>query len=401
MASGTTFRYVALDETGRKSRGAIEAHSEHAAYRELIARGKTPVQLEESTRRRRVGSISQAEISTLTRELSVLVKAKIPIATGLVSVAENETNQTLSAMVIDIATGIEAGRKITEAFGDYSHVFGDVYIETLRAAEESGSLAEATEHLAEMLDQNLVMQKQLKRALSYPLIVIGFVLVALSVIVIFVVPKFAVIFEQNGVTLPITTRVVQFIGDGIKAYWYLCIMGVIGGAGAFVMSWRSPNGRRYFERVLLRIPCIGQMLVAMTAARFARVLSIAIGSGLGLTESVAMAGRATGRPIFRDETALMSDRLRGGARLADVMKSSRYLPSFARRMLGAGKDSEELARSSKIIADHYDREADHLSKSVNTLIEPIMTISLAGIVLLVALSVFLPMWQLIKVSSTG
>lgn len=401
MSTGVSFRYVALDEAGKKSRGVIEAASEHAAYRELVSRGKTPVRLDESAQAKRSSRVSQSEISTLTRELAVLVQAKIPIATGLVSVAENESNQDLARMIIEIAAGIESGKKITEAFGAYSHVFGDVYIETLRAAESSGSLGEATEHLAEMLDQNLVMQKQLKRALSYPVIVISFVLLALSVIVIFVVPKFAAIFEQNGVALPITTQVVQFIGNGIKAYWYLCLMGIVGGVGAFITTWRSPNGRKFYENLMLRIPCIGPMLVAMTAARFARVLSISMGSGLGLTESVAMAGRATGRPVFREETARMSERLRGGSLLSEVLRESRYLPSFARRMLSAGKDSTELARSSDIIARHYDREADHLSKSVSTLIEPIMTISLAGIVLLVALSVFLPMWQLIKISGAG
>ncbi len=401
MSSGTAFRYTALDESGKKSRGTLEAVSEHAAYRELVGRGLTPVHLEAGSAGRRGARVSQAEVATLTRELAVLVQAQIPIATGLVSVAENESNQDLARMVLEIAAGIESGRKITEAFGDHRDVFGDVYIETLRAAESSGTLGEATDHLAEMLDQNIVMRKQLKRALSYPIIVIGFVLLALTVIVVFVVPKFATIFEQNGVALPITTQVIQLIGNGAKAYWYLCLMGLVGAAGAFVTTWRSPKGRRFYEQLMLRIPCIGPMLIAMTAARFARVLSISIGSGLGLTDSVAMAGRATGRPVFRDETERMAERLRGGALLADVLKESRYLPSFARRMLSAGKDSEELARSSNIIANHYDREADHLSKSVNTLIEPIMTISLAGIVLLVALSVFLPMWQLVKVSSAG
>ncbi|MEQ8850287.1 MAG: type II secretion system F family protein [Phycisphaerales bacterium] len=401
MATGTVYRYTALDGAGNKSRGSLEAASEHAAYRDLVARGLTPVRLDESAARKRSSRVSQTEIATLTRELAVLVQARIPIATGLVSVAENESNRDLSRMVLEIAAGIESGRKITEAFGDYRDVFGDVYIETLRAAEASGTLAEATDHLAEMLDQNIIMRKQLTRALSYPIIVIGFVLLALTVIVVFVVPKFATIFEQNGVALPLTTQVVQLIGNGVKSYWYVCLMGLVGGAGASVLTWRSPGGRQVCERVMLRIPCIGPMLIAMTAGRFARVLSIAIGSGLGLPESVAMAGRATGRPVFKDEAERMAERLRGGALLSDVLKGTRYLPSFARRMLSAGKDSEELARSSGIIANHYDREADHLSKSVNTLIEPIMTISLAGIVLLVALSVFLPMWQLIKVSGAG
>ncbi|GJM18838.1 MAG: MSHA biogenesis protein MshG [Phycisphaeraceae bacterium] len=398
MTQAGTFRYLALDAMGKKTRGTVSALSEHAAYREVAAKGLTPVRIEAGKAGRNRSSIKPTEITTLTRELSVLVQAKIPIATGLVSVAENEPNGELARMTREIAAAIESGEKITDAFGRYREIFGDVYIEALRAAEASGTMGEASSHLADMLEQNLEMRKQLKRALSYPVIVIGFVLLALTVIVVFVVPKFAAIFEQNGVDLPITTQVVQFVGNGIKTYWYLCLGGGIASAVALAMAWKSQAGRWFFERAFLRVPCIGPMLISMTAARFSRVLSLSLGAGLDLTESIAMAGRATGRPVFVEETANMSDRMKGGASLSDVMRESKYLPSFARRMLSAGKDSQELANSSSIIASHYDREADHLAKSVNTLIEPIMTISLAGIVLLVALSVFLPMWQMIKMS---
>lgn len=400
MSQETTYSYVALDQSGRKSRGTLGAVSEHAAYRDLASRGLTPVKLQPEaaggrSRRRR---IKAEDVTALTRELSVLVEARIPIARGLVSVAENESNPALAEMVRDIAARIESGEKITDAFGRYRQVFGDVYIETLRAAEQSGTLDSITAHLAVMLERSLETRKQLKRALSYPAIVIAFIAVAMTVIVVFVVPKFAVIFQTNGVALPVTTRVVQAVGDSVKGYWYAYAGALAAGVGSLVWMWRTPAGRNRLELLMLRVPCLGAMLVAMTAARFTRVLAIAIGSGLDLTESIVMAGRATGRPIFTEETAHMAERMRGGASLMDVMRQSRYLPSFARRMLAAGKDSKELASASGIIAAHYDRESDHLARSVNTLIEPIMTIALAAIVLLVALSVFLPMWQMIKIN---
>lgn len=400
MTQEHAFRYTALDRSGKRCAGTLEAGSEHAAYRDLASRGLTPVKLmpvrPAGVKRRR--KVSSEDVAALTRELSVLVEARIPIARGLVSVAENESNPALAEMVRDIASRIESGEKITEAFGRYRHVFGDVYIETLRAAEESGTLDSITAHLAVMLERGLETRKQLKRALSYPAIVITFVAIAMTVIVVFVVPKFAVIFETNGVALPITTRVVQAVGNAVTTRWYAFLGGLAAAVVALVMGWKSPVWRARFEVLFLRIPCLGPMLVAMTAARFSRVLGIAIGAGLDLTESIVMAGRATGRPIFVAETQRMAERMRGGASLPDVMRQSRYLPSFARRMLAAGKDSRELASASGIIASHYDRESDHLARSVNTLIEPIMTIALACIVMLVALSVFLPMWQMIKIN---
>ena len=395
----TVFRYTAVDALGKKSRGVVSAHSQHAAYRHLAGEGLTPIKLEpEREGGRTRGRIRAEDIASLTRELSVLVEARIPVARGLASVAESEPNAELASMVRDIATQIESGRRITDAFAKYATVFGDVYIETLRAAERSGSLTEVTAHLAEMLERSIETRKQLVRALSYPFIVILFVILALTVIIVFVVPKFAVIFATNGVTLPLTTRVVQAIGNSIKDNWYIYLPSIAAAVVAVVLAWKAPAGRRWFESVFLRVPHIGKMLVCMTTARFCRVLAISIGSGLDLTESIAMAGRSTGRPLFATETAVMADRMRSGAALKDVLKSSRYLPSFARRMLSAGKDSKELAHASTVVASHYDREADHLARSVNTLIEPLMTIALAGIVLLVALSVFLPMWQMVSIN---
>lgn len=398
MSHAGTFRYTALDAEGKKTRGSIAAASEHAAYRQLTDDGLTPIKLDEAgTARTKRGRIRPEDIAGLTRELNVLVDAKIPLASGLGSIAENEQNAALSGVVREIAGDIEAGRKMTDAFGAHRTLFGDVYIETLRAAEQSGSLGSVTHHLAEMLERNMEMSKQIRRAMSYPLIVLGFVFLALTVIVVFVVPKFAVIFETNGVDLPITTQVVKLIGDSVKAYWYIYSGVLLLFLGTAISVWRSTEGRLWYERMFLRLPYAGKMFVVVTAARFSRVLSITIGAGLDLTEAIEIAGRASGRPLFAQEARLMADQMRSGATLRDVLEHSVYLPGFAKRLLSAGKDATELSSSSVVIANHYDREADNLAKNVNTIIEPLMTIALAGIVLLVALSVFLPMWKMIKV----
>jgi type II secretory pathway component PulF len=126
-------------------------------------------------------------------------------------------------------------------------------------------------------------------------------------------------------------------------------------------------------------------------------MGIGLSSGLDIIDSIEISGRATGRPLFAAECKVMSERLRGGERVENVIRSSKYLPNFAKRILGAGKDSQEMSKSCDIVAYHYEREASHLSKNINTIIEPLMTFALAGIVLVVALSVFLPMWQMARI----
>ncbi|MEZ6243510.1 MAG: type II secretion system F family protein [Phycisphaerales bacterium] len=397
------YSYVALDSAGRRHRGVLEAASEQEAYRQVSSQGVTPVKISPKSSSQFLSlsgrdAIKPVDIAAFTRELNVLVEAKIPLGRGLRSIADNETNVRLRDMVRDLAAMIEAGSKMTEALTKYKDVFGEVYIETMRAAERTGNLGEVSAHLADMLEKQIESGQQLRRALSYPVIVLLFVVLAVTVIVVFVVPKFAVIFEQNNVTLPITTRIVQAIGQSVKAGWWGYAAVLAGAIVSLIATWRNPKGRAFLERVLVRSPHIGKIIVASSAARFSHVLSICLGSGLDVIESIEIGGRATGRPTFIQECDRMGDRLRSGDPLPDVIRGSEYLPGFAVRMLSAGKDAKELGHASAVIARHYDREADHLMKKISTIIEPLMTIALAGIVLLVALSVFLPMWQMVKLN---
>jgi type II secretory pathway component PulF len=399
--STLSFSYHAVDQGGKRRSGRIDATNEQGAFQMLLEQGLTPLKIRESKARLsllRARRITQQEIATLTREMSVLLEANIPIGRGLLSIAEHEKNPALRDMIFDIASMIESGDKITSAFSRYEHVFGDVYIETLRSAEKTGQIGPVASHLADMLERNIETTQQIKRALTYPLIVVGFVILALSVIVIFVVPKFAKIFEANGVELPLTTRIVRTLGVSMTQYWWVYVLVSAVGIFTLVKAWRSDRGRFRIEKFLHRLPYIGTMFTAVTTARFSRVMSIGLESGIEVIEAIEIAGGSTGRPVFQAECVRMCDRMRSGESLTDVINRAHGLPSFARRLYGSGKDSKELARAGSIIARHYDRQSDHLAKNINTIIEPMITMAMAGIVLLVALSVFLPMWQMISIN---
>ncbi|MBX3364756.1 MAG: type II secretion system F family protein [Phycisphaeraceae bacterium] len=395
------YEFKGVERNGRRRRGVIRAADESDAYRKLSASGVTPLQLKPATERSSLfsrGRITKADIAALTRELSVLVQARIPIAQGLLSIAEHERNIELRKMVHVLAGAIESGQTISEALTKYERVFGRVYIETMKAAEASGNLASVTEHLADMLDRQMESAQQLRRAMTYPAIVIATVVAALGVILTFVVPKFEQMFASNQITLPLATRVVQAAGHFFNAHWPF----VLGGLAALIVAlryWiRTVTGRKAAEEVMLRVPYVRKVIVAVAVGRFARVLGIALGSGLSIIDAILLAGRATGRPLFVNECEEIADRLRQGDRLIDAMLESRYLPPFAQRMLGAGRDATELAGAGRLVAAHYEREASHLTKNVSSVIEPLLTVLLAVVVLVVALAVFLPMWEMVKVN---
>ena len=396
------YNYKALNESGETVRSMMNATSEDEVFSRLSEQGLTVLEVSQGSSRAgfslRKNRITHQDVALLTREMNALLEANIPLSRGLLSIGKHEKNVMLRDMVIDIASMIEAGERITAAFAKYEHVFGDVYIETLRAAEKSGKMASVTAHLADMLERNAELRQQVRRAMSYPLIVISFVGLALSVIVIFVVPRFAKIFESNGVELPLTTLIVRTIGDSVMEYWWACLAAVLCVVFGFIKTWKSPAGRYRIEKIILKLPFVGKVVTAVVTARFSSVMSIGLDSGIEVIESIEIAGMATGNPVFQKECNRMCIEMRNGSALEEVVYSSKTLPSFARRLIGSGRDSEELSRAGRIIARHYDRMSDHLTKNINTIIEPMITVAMAGIVLLIALSVFLPMWQMISIN---
>lgn len=396
-----TYQYRAVSREGVRRSGTIQAISEIDASRKLRAEGLAALGIRQARQRSAVFSfqrVTHADIVELTQQLAVLVESRLPLAKGIASIAEHQRKPATREMLESIATSIEAGSSISEAFEPHRRVLGDVYVETLSAAQRSGNLSEVLEHLAEMLERQAETRRELRRALSYPAIVMVVVAIALSVIVVFVVPRFGATFASQGMEMPIVTRMIQSLGSHLRQGWWAYLSLVVGMVAGGTLLWRSTTGRALYERAFLWLPFVRRIVLAVTAARFARVLGIGVGSGLDVIESLEMAGRATGRPLFERETQRMAEGLRRGESMADVLRASQYVPSFAQRMLTTSEDAKGMTRACNIVSKQYDRESGHLTGQIGTLIEPALTLVLAAIVLLVALSVFLPMWQMVRVN---
>lgn len=395
----STFKYKAIDAAGKTCRGEVTAAGESEAYRKVAAAGLTPLKFTRKTEKGPTFSwqrVKVRDICVLTRELSSLIDARIPLDRGLMSIAEHEPKPLLASMLRTIAARLEAGSSMSEALQEHKASFGDVYIETVKAAEKSGNLSLVMAHLADLLEKEVELRSQIRRAMMYPIIVMSVVAIAVSVIVVFVVPKFAQTFREQGVKMPLMTRLIQAVGESAKEYWWAYLLAIAGGIAWLSFAWASRSGRLILERAIIRLPYIGRIMVAGTASRFAHVMSIGLASGLDIIDSVQMSSRATARPVFINECAVMIDRLRRGEELSEVIKATSYLPNFAKRMISAGKDSTELSKACGLVARHFDRESSDLTKNINTVIEPLLTVAMAVIVLIVALSVFLPMWQMVR-----
>ncbi|MBL8744839.1 MAG: type II secretion system F family protein [Phycisphaerae bacterium] len=396
--STLAFRYKALDKSGLSRAGSLHASTAQEAFRRISALGMTPVSIAEDQRasRRRGPRIKAGDISHFTQQLSVLINARLPLSDALISIAEQERNSALRQVISDIAVRIESGEPLASAIAAHASVFGDVYVQTVRAAEQSGNLISILDHLAEMLEKESEMSRQWRGAMMYPACVVAVLVLAVAFLVGFVIPKFAGIFESRGVALPLITRVLMSAGQSMQAFWWAWLaalaMIAVGGRAA----WRTPRGRNMIERLLHKVPLLSTMLTGSTISRFTRIFGLTLGSGLPLTDCLVLAGRATSRPTLQQDVRSILAQVTRGAKMSEAFVSCTYLTPFAKRMLSVGEESAELTRMCRVVSRHYDQETSYLAKTLTTIIEPVLVVAIAGVVLVVALAVFLPMWDMVN-----
>ncbi|MCC6909401.1 MAG: type II secretion system F family protein [Phycisphaerales bacterium] len=394
MTAGT-YEYKALDPRGQARSGVMAASTWDEAYRRVVSTGLTPVSVREQRRRGRRGArrITLRDVSQFTYQFSVLIEARIPIADGLRSIAREESNAALAMMIEDIAAGIASGSTVTAAMSGYRHVLGDVYVETISAAEKSGNLVRILAHLAEMLDREVETRASLRSALMYPVCVLTALVAAMTFLMIFVVPRFVAMFESRGIDLPLPTRIVIGISDSATSYWWIIAGGIVAAVAIVRRISGTAHGSLFLDRCVHRLPIVRSALQSAALARFAHVFGLSISSGLPLMDCLEMGGRAAGRPLLLLDARRLATQVSQGGRLAEVLQDCPYISGFARRLISAGEQSAELPNMCRIIARHYDREVSYITRNMATLIEPVVVVALAAMVLGLALAIFLPMWN--------
>jgi len=394
----TNYSYVAVDRRGEKCRGVTKANTEVDAYRQVSAAGLTVVSLKPVKERRGLRSrrVSLREIAHFTYQLGVLIGARVPIGEGLRSIAEQEPPGKFRDVIVDISTRIEAGGRIADAMGQHRDVFGDLYVETVRAAEQTGNMVKVLEYLSEMLERTIETRQQVRGAMMYPIVVLSVLGLATVILVGFIVPKFARMFAARNVELPIFTRVLMTVGNSLQSYWYLYLAAAVGAVFAVRAAWRRPKSRWQIEKMLHKVPVLKDILVGLAVSRFSRVFGLCLSSGLGLIEAIQMAGKAAARPMMQRDAERMVEQVRTGGRISTVLIACTYMPPFAKRMMTSGEESAELTKMCGVIARHYERDSAAISKNISTIIEPVLIVLIAVVVLFVALAIFLPMWNMVK-----
>lgn len=383
------FYYQAIDEKGRKRKGFIEATSELEAKQKLREQGVLVTQLGASALRGRRQQLNGEQLLSFTAMFSQLIGSGIPLYESLLAIEEQVRGEPYHRIILSLTEQVKAGTTLSDAMRQFQESFSPLYIAMIGAGEAAGALEIVSKRLAQFLNKQQRLKKQISNALIYPGILAAFALVVIALLMGFVIPSIEGVFEGrelNGYTVFILE-----LSRVLRGYWWvylpLLALGVAGGYYAL----RRPQGKLWIERQLMKLPLIRDLMIEAALVRFARTMSTLQEGGLPLVDALGLAKGVMQNASMEEEIERAEKKILEGGTLSSELRKSRYLPQLTARMIAVGEESGHLGQMLSQIADMYE---DHLEKTIErvmSLIQPAILIVMGLLIGLVLLAILLPM----------
>jgi len=399
------FRYLARTPDGRSQEGEIEAASPEAAADRLQNGGSIPLRI---TRAKEGGNwrealanirlfqkkVSLDDLILFTRQMYSLIRAGIPLVRALNGIRETVRKPVLRETLQGVIDELEGGRQLSEALEQYPRAFSKLMVNIVQSGEESGRLDQAFLELSGYMAREKETRSQIKSALRYPSFVLVAIGVAIAVITLYVIPAFGRLFESFNAQLPWPTRVIIAVSDFATNYWHLILGLLIVGFFGLRAYIRTKKGRYQWDRMKLRIPVVGSILLRASLARFCRGFSMGFSSGVGVLQCINLSGQALDNAYIAANLEVMQDYVEHGNSLTQSAEASNLFTPLVLQMLSVGEETGNVDTMLSEAADYYEREVDYEVKNLTASIEPILIVVIGAMVLVLALGVFLPMWSL-------
>jgi MSHA biogenesis protein MshG len=399
------FEYTARNRAGELIEAEVDGFSRLSVATELIeagiipilithARAPEPDVLEWVQRRWASRQVGSAELVPLCRQLHTLVRAGVPLRRAISGIAATVRNPALGASLKEVGESLEAGRELHESFERHPAIFSSLFVSIVEVGENTGRLDEAFSQIAQYLTLDYQTRKQIKSATRYPTVVLGVITAAVVLINLFVVPSFAKFFDKFDAELPWATQLLVGMSDFMVVYWPHLLAGVVGGVAAARAYVRTPPGRYLWDRYKLALPVVGGIVTRATIARYARSFSMAFTAGVPLIRTLELVGRTVDNAFIQRRLHAMRECIERGETMTVAASSTDIFHASDLQMIEVGEQTGEIGQMHIQIAEHYEAEVDYDLQRLTDLIEPALTIGIGGMVLVLALAVYLPMWNL-------
>jgi type IV pilus assembly protein PilC len=395
------YQYIACNEQGEIVKGRLTAVSEEAVndimgytgYRLINLKPYVPF-LSMERLKSKLFPVKPMEIILFYRQLALLLESGVNIVTSLELLQEQVTNQTLRKTMLDVIADLRSGDQLSVAMSKHPEVFSSLSCRTLSIGEQTGGLEAMLKQVADYMEKELNASKGVKSALTYPIIAAVVTVVVVGVLVGFVLPAFSSLYESLGVELPAMTQMVMDFSNVVKANGLIIILAILIVGGAGLIYIKTPEGSYNFDKLILRLPILGRVKHLNELARCCRSISILYTAGLPLTEIMPLVIQGTNNKVVaRALNSVHQDMLKGEGLSKPMSKNPLFLPMIV-RMVKVGEETGSLDTSLEAIAKNYEAEAEDKTKSLIGLIQPVMTLIIAGIVGLIALSMVSAMYSI-------
>jgi type IV pilus assembly protein PilC len=399
------FSYHARSLNGSMVQGQVEASNENEARVKIRSNKLIPLRVEVGAGglsvssksfkfQARASKVKPKDLQNFTRQLAVLVGAGVPIIPSLESLSQGSKSKTLKKAILDVSQDISNGKKLGESFGRQSHIFDKFYVNMIVAGEEGGVLETVLRRLTEYIEKSVKLQGKVKGALVYPISVLCISFVVITCLLIFVVPKFAEMFAQNGMKLPFLTQMTMDLSSFMKVYWWVVVGTIFGTIFSLRRYYLTTVGRITMDTLFLKIPLFGNLIIKSGVARFSRTLSTLLSAGVPIMDAMDIAGQVSGNYVIEKSIARAKDSIAAGKSIATPFSQEKIFPHIVVQMMSVGEATGALDQMLIKIADFFEDEVDGLVTAMTTLIEPVMIVFLGGIVAVLVLAMYLPIFQM-------
>jgi MSHA biogenesis protein MshG len=406
------FAYQGRNSRGELVKGVLEAASSSAVADQLFSTGITPVHIDEagaSASRAlrkleiRFGEpgVELADLMMLSRQLHTLIKSGVPIIRSLTGLQESTQNPTLAAALGEVREGLESGRELSLSLRAHPKVFPRFMVNMVRVGEMTGRLDEVFMRLYEFFAFEKKIREDIRAALRYPAIVIGALAVAMFIVNLFVIPAFAKMFMSFKAQLPLMTRVLIATSDAFVAYWPLMLAVLVAAAIGFRIYVGTPKGRYSWGWLKLKLPVVGSLVHKATLARFSRSFALAGKSGVPIVQALALVAEVVDNAFLEARILQMRDGIERGESILRTAVATGVFDPVVLQMVAVGEETGEIDSLMAEMADMYEREVTIEVEGLTAKLEPVLLVLVGVLVLILALGVFLPMWDLAAAARGG
>ncbi|MFH1312059.1 MAG: type II secretion system F family protein [Candidatus Eisenbacteria bacterium] len=392
-----SYKYKARDRDGRALTGVAVADSEAEIEDQLARRDQFLVAATAIADAGRGGApkMPRKELIALTSQLGVIVGSGLAILDGLEDIAAQTEEPALRRTIESVAARLRQGSTLSDAMAANSRVFGSLYVNTIKAGEETGNIVTSFERLVSYLEWEEEISAKVKQAAAYPIILTVLLGSVLVILVGFVLPRFGAIFAKKGFPLPLPTKILLATSTFLRGHWLGVLVGVLALAALFKVLPRTNAGAHALDWLKVRLPVVGGLTRKLAISRFAGTLSTTVAAGVDIIGSIKLAGSATGNTYFARIADDVGDKVSSGSDLAASLRETGVFPPLLIRMIGVGEKTGQLSTMLDKVSEFFDREIKTTVARLMTICEAAVTVAMGVAVAVVALSVFLPLYKML------